>query len=1113
MRLVVLGAVEIWDDQDHSVPLTPQLRRLLALLVTSDGMAVSADRLAEYVADGRVDGSVVRTAVSRLRKVLGERIETTSIGYRLVPGPGELDADRFAEACTRSRLAAPADRRLALTEALALWHGKTLEEFADEPWAHATATRLDELRAVATEDLAEASIESGRAADAVVLLEAHVPEQPYRERPIALLMRALAESGRTTEALRAFQRFRATLRADIGIEPTSSLRELEAGLLGGLDPEREVVASSPLRLPDGTVTFLFTDIEGSTERWQRDEVAMSAALAIHDAIIRSVVDTHGGVVFKHTGDGVCAVFTSAPAAVAAAIDVQQQLTMPVRIGIHTGEAELRDGDYFGPTMNRTARVMDAGHGGQVLVSSSTASLSIDFDLLDLGEHHLKGLTTPERLFQVGRQSFPPLRVARQRLGNIPTELTTFIGRGAEVERLAAELVDNRLVTLIGVGGTGKTRMAVEAAHALAPMFPDGCWMVELAVVSVDEAVSFAFASGLGISAGVDEDVVGDIVRRLRQKRLLLVVDNCEHVLSITADIVEQLIAECPSITIVATSREPLMVSGERLVPVMSLSTADAEQLFIERARAEAPDLVIDDSQAAAVSELCRRLDGLPLAIELAASRVRALTPVELVANLDERFRLLVGGRRSRMDRHQTMRGTLDWSYELCSDTERTVFDRLSVFPAGFDLAAARAVAARDEVSDLDVVDTVPLLVDRSLLQRSTARDGTTRFRMLETMRAYAREHLQHADCADITRECHAKYTSSAVGKLLLRSIGADEQAVRRRLLEHIPDALAALDWFIDRHDWEQAMEVAFVGHNVASRENDELFARLHQAVLASGDDVEFIDVLEQLDARLAPSEPEALANARAWRMVRAERPIPLDRFSFAPQIALSASVVTRSEAQELIAGLGRFDEAPTMVRYNAMWATLRCVIFSRHLDLVDETLERFEALVASLQSCSADSASAELCGHLAMARGDWARAATMFGKAIDVMGNERPGWFSVAVAWHSLTAKGLAGEPITGAELRDPWRWFRDELIEVLAWHGAVSSAVALDRLGHRELAERFVRWGRLADPGGVMERFGRTLGVSGLDAVSVGGAEPDELDTLIEELIVLADRLDRATK
>ncbi len=977
VRLGILGPIEIWDDRNEPVSLTPQLRRLVGLLVSANGSTVPTERIADHVADGRVEGSVIRTAVSRLRKSFGDRIETTANGYRFVAHSGEIDADRFVELCELARSAAPIDRRLLLTEALGLWRGPTFDDLGSETWALATASRLKEMRAVATEDLGEVLIELGRATEAVGLLESHVVEQPLRERPVALLMRALAASGRITESLRWYQRFRTTLRDEVGIEPTSALRELEAELLGGLDPTRDVLAPAPRLLPVGTVTFMFTDIEGSTERWQHDELAMSAALANHDLTIRSVVELHDGSVFKHTGDGVCAVFTSAPAAVAAAVAAQDQLSLPVRIGVHTGEAELRDGDYFGPTMNRAARVMDAGHGGQILVSSSAASLAVDFELVDLGEHHLKGLATPERLFQVGTKNFPALRVARQRLGNIPVELTTFIGRGDEVSQLAEELGESRLVTLLGVGGTGKTRMAVEVAHATAPMFPDGCWLVELAPVAVEDAVPFAFAASLGIAAPTDRDIVDDLTRRLRQKRALVVVDNCEHVLSAVADVVEKLVAECPCVTVLATSREPLMVSGERLVPVTSLALADAERLFVERAHSEAPDLVIDAEQAAAVSELCTRLDCLPLAIELAASRVRAFTPVELVANLDERFRLLVGGRRSRMERHQTMRGTLDWSYELCSDVEQAVFDRLSVFPAGFDLRSARAVAAVDGVSELDVVDLVPQLVDRSLLQRSTVGDGTTRYRMLETMRAYGREHLQHAGAGDAIRERHARHTLEAVNRLALRSFGPDERAVRQRLFEFLPDVQVALEWFIDRRDWEQAMEVSLTGQGIAERASNEMYARLHAAIQASGEEVDFIDLLSHVDLAQSATEPEPVVNARGWRMVRAARPIPRDRFSLPPQLSLAAASVSLAEAKELVASLVVLDGAPPAVRYLGEWATVRCLIFSDHVHLVDEPLARFEQLVSTLDSASATGGIAELRGHLAAAEGDWVARVTL----------------------------------------------------------------------------------------------------------------------------------------
>ena len=324
-----------------------------------------------------------------------------------------------------------------------------------------------------------------------------------------------------------------------------------------------------------------------------------------------------------------------------------------------------------------------------------------------------------------------------------------------------------------------------------------------------------------------------VVTRLRQKRCLIVVDNCEHLLTAAVNAVERIVSDCPNVVVLATSREPLMVRGERLVPVPTLSLEDAQRLFLERAGDEAPDLVLDEKQRHAVTELCERLDGLPLAIELAASRIRAFTPVELLANIEERFRMLVGGRRSRMDKHQTMRGTLDWSYDLCSRLDQAVFERLSVFPAGFDLAAARAVVAcGDDVDEFDVVDVVPQLVDRSLLQRSTVLDGTTRYRMLETIRAYGRDHLQHRALSDTVRQRHAEYTARTISELALRTLGPDERQVLRRLAEYPPDARVALDWFIDQQDWENGMRVTMGGQHFSHSDSFELTARLHDAARA-----------------------------------------------------------------------------------------------------------------------------------------------------------------------------------------------------------------------------------------------------------------------------------------
>lgn len=863
--------------------------------------------------------------------------------------------------------------------------------------------------------------------------------------------------------------------------------------------------------PTGTVTFLFTDIEGSTERWQRDRESMAEALAVHDELIRAAVTRHGGVVFKHTGDGMCVIFASAPEAVAAATEVQSDVALPVRMGLHTGEAESRDGDYFGPTLNRAARVMDAGHGGQVLVSSATAGLLSGLDLVDLGEHQLKGLETPERLYQVGAGEFPALRTPRPMIGNLPVELSTFVGRSHEVKSLVEELDDHRLVTLIGVGGTGKTRLAIETGVAVSDTFTDGCWIVELAMVTVEEAVPFAFAAGLGMAAPPDGDVVDHLLARLRQKRLLMVVDNCEHVLAAAADAVERIVAACPNVVVLATSREPLMVRGERLVPVPSLPPDEAERLFLERARDEAPDLMMDDDQRRAVTELCQRLDGLPLALELAASRVRALTPVELVTNLEERFRMLVGGRRSRMERHQTMRGTLDWSYDLCSEVEQNVFDRLSVFPANFDLAAARAVAGGDGVDEFDVVEVVPQLVDRSLLQRSTAVDGTTRYRMLETMRAYGREHLQHQGHSDTTRERHADYMATTIAALTLRTLGPDEAEASRRLAEYLPDALVAMDWFIDHQDWENGLRVTIGGQYVSQRESGEMAARLHDAAKVGGATRDLLDELERNDARAVMNESIDQSVERGWRTIRARTPLPSDRFALPPHIDFNEGGLNAANVEEFMASLDHWDSAPTVTRFYAQWMAIRALAYNGHLEHAEQLLSRFTPFVTDLDSRQASRLLADLHATTASTRQDWQDAAHWYGKVVDATEGSLTTWFDLVAAWHLLATRCLCPEPadITASELRDPWHCYQNERIDILRWHGAVSTAIALHRLGRDDLADRFVSWARASDPVGLLLEgvFADRIEAAGLPTTTVDSG--DDLETLIAEVFVVADRLD----
>jgi predicted ATPase/class 3 adenylate cyclase len=926
-------------------------------------------------------------------------------------------------------------------------------------------------------------------------------------------MRALADDGRTADSLRLFQRFRAVLSDDVGLDPSSELRALETEILAATDDVRTPAAppTGSTTLPDGTVTFMFTDIEASTQRWQADETRMSAELGDHDRLLEQVVSDHAGTVFKHTGDGVCAVFTSASAAIDAAVAAQHGLALPVRMGIHTGDAERRGHDYFGPTLNRVARVMDAGHGGQILVSSATAAL-IDRDLTDLGRHRLKGLSSPEQIFQVGDGDFPPLRVERDRKGNLPTESSSFIGRADDIDTIAERVANDHVVTLLGVGGTGKTRLAIEVAHALAPTFPDGCWLAELAPINLPEAVPFAIAAGLGLSAPQSGDIIDHVIKRIRHQRLLLIVDNCEHLLSTAADAVERIAAACPAVTVLSTSREPLMVNGETLSPVPWLTLDDAIELFLARAATEAPDLQLDEAQHAAVADLCERLDQLPLAIELAASRLRSLTPIELLGSIDERLRLLIGGRRSRMERHQTMRGTLDWSYDLCSPTEQDVFDRLSVFPSTFDLTSARAVGSGGIADELDVIDVVPRLVDRSLLQRVAADDGTSRYRMLETMRAYGREHLQHAGTADEARERHAHHVAERLRPLGLRTCGPDEAAVFAEMATWLADAVTAVDWAAEHEQWDVAQECKLAGYAAGMRQMVELNERIADAARqATGElplDITLVpgDRLSHADVGLGALD--AIIEGR-WRA-------PTDRFVIPPHMYADRQL-ERAECERVIASLDDLAEAAPGTRAIAFFGTIMLACDNNLVDLAEPLVDRFSVLADEYQSPLTNLRVATMRASTAALRGDWHDSVRWSEAVLD--GLERgpiyagTAWIAVHTGFKRLRTRAAAGLPITGHHLREPWKVLVSEGVEIQQWVGAVSTAPALAALGHSELACRFLSFVRADER--MFEYFSEpthtVFAAVGLDwERDSAGPCTDSLDDLLAELFAVADELDR---
>jgi predicted ATPase/class 3 adenylate cyclase len=514
--------------------------------------------------------------------------------------------------------------------------------------------------------------------------------------------------------------------------------------------------------PTGTVTFLLTDVERSSAHWDQRASEMAEALAQHDTLVRDAVETGGGLVFSTGGDGFAAAFVTAGAAAATAVAIQEglgasQSPLRVRMGLNTGETDERGGDYFGPTLNRAGRLRDIAHGGQVLCSDLTARLLAEgihaVELVDLGEHRLRDLSRPERVWQLGgTTSFPPLRSMVNLPGNLPTQLTEFVGRAIELRSVREALESARIVTLTGVGGAGKTRLALQFAAEDQPRFRHGAWWCALAPLTSADAVGPLVASIAGVEPGADGDWIAAIVETMKHRQLLLVLDNCEHVLDAAATLADALVKGCPEVKVVTTSREGLGVAGERIIAVGSLAlprvgdgteaarSADAVNLFLSRARDVRP-LADDDETIAGVTHVCRRLDGIPLAIELAAARTRSLSVAEIGRLLDDRFTLLTRGTRTAFARHQTLRAAIDWSFDLLSDAEQRVLMRASVFPGGFTLGAATAVCGSGTMSAIEMLDHVDGLVRRSLLI-AEEEAATTRYRMLETIRQYGAERLE-----------------------------------------------------------------------------------------------------------------------------------------------------------------------------------------------------------------------------------------------------------------------------------------------------------------------------------------------------------------------------------
>jgi predicted ATPase/class 3 adenylate cyclase/DNA-binding CsgD family transcriptional regulator len=575
-------------------------------------------------------------------------------------------------------------------------------------------------------------------------------------------------------------------------------------------------------LPTGTVTLLLADVEGSTRLWETQPGEMTAAVARLNRAVSDIIAINDGVrpVEQGEGDSFVAAFACASDAVAAAVELQRAPLAPIRlrIGVHTGEVQLRDeGNYAGSTINRTARLRDLAHGGQTVLSGATEPLVVDrlpagAWLADLGTHRLRDLPRPERVVQLCHpdlvNEFPPLRTSKAFVAtNLPVQLTSFVGRDAELTQLRELLAQNRVVTLTGAGGVGKTRLAIQVAAQLAGEFSDGVWYVDLAPITDPELVAVTVARALGLPDQPGRSTMDTVLRFVRDRQLLVVLDNCEHLLDASAELVVALLSGAAGLTFLATSREAIGVAGEVgwRVPSLSLD-GEAIELFADRARHARPDFTLTDDNAAAVGEICARLDGVPLAIELAAARVRALSLAEILDSLHDRFRLLTGGARTAVRRQQTLRASVDWSHALLTEPERVLLRRLAVFLGGFDLDAAQAVAGSGDVQRYQVLDQLTLLVDKSLVVADNA-GGRTRYRLLETVRQYALEKLGESGEADAVRARHRDYYT-AMAAVLDAPAGSDyEQRIEQADIE-IDNLRAAFGWSRENPDTELALALA-----------------------------------------------------------------------------------------------------------------------------------------------------------------------------------------------------------------------------------------------------------------------------------------------------------------
>lgn len=866
VQIRLLDGVSAVDDSGEPIDIGPtKSQALLAALALRPGAVVPVSRLVAMVWGDdppRTADKTLQSYVTRLRKQLGEgSIVRVGAAYRLDVDPASVDVVRFQRLLSAGHV----------DTALAEWRGAPLAGLDAEGLAPAAQALVEQWLGATEAQLArQVDVEPVAVVGRLTEL---VADHPFREGLCGLLMTALYRVGRQADALAAYRTARHHLVEALGVEPGPELRTLEGRILAQDEALRLVppvegrpAAADGGGVVEGTLTFGFADVDDAARSWVTHPHESAAAMARYGQLVRGGAAAHGGRVFVSRGSSFGVAFDRAGDALAWSLDLQaatgrepwpRAVTVCVRIGLHTGPADVLAGTPSGPHVHLAASLAAAGHGGQTLVSGATADvIGASARLLELGVYRLDGVPGEQRLHQVGDDVHPPVRSSDdRRRGNLPRRSGRLIGREHELHAIEEALAAAPVVTLVGPGGIGKTRLATAAAQVLEPEVDGDAWLVELAEVASASDVPRAVADVLDLHEGRGRSLTDAAVSALRERRVLLVLDNCEHVLDGAAAFVAAVVAGCPQVRVLATSRERLGVGHERLVAVGPLDpSGPGAELFRERATALDPAFDAHGDRPA-IEALCRRLDGVPLAIELAAARTRTMAPADLLVRLDDSLRLLTGGLRSGVGHHRTLRAAIQWSYDLLSPGERSLFQRLSRFVGPFDLGAAESVGAAGEVDAVEVDELLGRLVEQSMVLVEPGPFGR-RFQLLESMRQFGAERLAAAGGDDAVALRHARWCVEQGERIHDLLAGHDEIEGAGRLVELWPNLRAAVDWAIARGDGHLARAlIAPVAAEALVRSQTEV-ADWAERVLA-----------------IAPAEDEdlvvfalSLAARRYWRL-------------------------------------------------------------------------------------------------------------------------------------------------------------------------------------------------------------------------------------------------------